>query len=123
MDPSILIFPVLGVVMYMLLIRPQQKKIKAEQALMASLRPGDEIMTVGGIYGVILEAPEGEDFVWLDVAEGVELKLSRTAAKSIISRDGDDAADAAVETDDMVEASVDETVDETVDEMADDTEA
>ncbi len=108
--------------MYMLLIRPQQKKIKAEQALMSSLRAGDEIMTVGGIYGVILEAPEGEDYVWLDVAEGVELKLSRTAAKAILSRDGDGDNNSTETTDDAADDSADDLVDESADEMADDTE-
>lgn len=102
---------VLGAVAYLALIRPQQKRQKEERALMSSLRAGDEVMTIGGIYGVIIEAPTEETFVWLDVAEETELKISKTAIKTIVSRDeglditdtaSTDSADDGTEGDDEI---------------------
>lgn len=62
---------------YALLIRPQRRQVAAHQALMASLAVGDEVMTMGGIFGRIrnLEA----DVVDLEVAPGISLRVARTA--------------------------------------------
>jgi preprotein translocase subunit YajC len=62
---------------YALLIRPQRRQVAAHRALMASLSEGDEVMTMGGIFGRIrsLEA----DVVDLEVAPGTSLRVARTA--------------------------------------------
>ena len=52
--PLILIF----VIMYFLLIRPQQKKVKEHQAMIAALRRGDEIVTQGGLIGKITKVKD-----------------------------------------------------------------
>lgn len=51
MAPILLMF----VIFYFLLIRPQQKKNKQHKAMLASLKPGDKVVTVGGIYGRIIK--------------------------------------------------------------------
>jgi preprotein translocase subunit YajC len=62
-------------VFYLLLIRPQQKKAKEHQALVAKLAAGDEVVTTGGILGKVTDV--GETFITLEVAEGVRVKVQR----------------------------------------------
>jgi preprotein translocase subunit YajC len=63
--------------MYFLLIRPQQKRMREQKDLLAAVQEGDEIMTTGGIYGYV-NAVE-DDMIWLEVAEGIEVRLARGA--------------------------------------------
>ena len=64
-------------IMYMLLIRPQQKRVREQQALQRAVDVGDEIITTSGIYGVITAMDE-ED-MWIEVADGVEFRMARGA--------------------------------------------
>lgn len=73
-----LVFPiVIFAVMWFFLIVPQRKKQKAQQELMASLAPGDEVITTGGIYGGITEV-SGND-IYLEIAQDVEIRVTRMA--------------------------------------------
>ena len=72
------IFPiVIFAVMWFFLIVPQRKKQKAQQELMSSLAPGDEVVTTGGIYGGITEV-SGND-IYLEIAQDVEIRVTRMA--------------------------------------------
>ena len=73
--PLILIFGL----MYFLMIRPQQKKARAQQNLVASVQAGDEVRLHSGLFGVVSEV-EG-DIIWLEVAENIELKVLRSAVE------------------------------------------
>jgi preprotein translocase subunit YajC len=63
--------------MYFALIRPQQKRMRAQQALMSSIEEGDEVLTTGGLYGYV-NAIEGE-VAWVEIAEGVEIRMAKAA--------------------------------------------
>jgi len=67
----------LPVLMYFLLIRPQQKKMRAQQALLAQVGVGDEVMTTSGLYGYV-NAMEG-DTIWLEIADNVEVRITKAA--------------------------------------------
>jgi preprotein translocase subunit YajC len=69
-------FVMLGV-FYALLIRPQRRNAAAHQALMASLDEGDEVMTMGGIYGRIQTL--GDQVIELEVAPGTSFRVARSA--------------------------------------------
>lgn len=71
--PLILIFGL----MYFLMIRPQQKKARAQQSLVASIAAGDEVVLNSGLFGVINEVED--DVIWLEVAKDIELKILRSA--------------------------------------------
>ena len=79
---DLIIFPLLMVGMYLLLVRPQQRRLKAQRALIASVAVGDQVVTAGGIIGTIriLE----DDRVALEVAPGVELRVLRAAISRTI---------------------------------------
>jgi len=71
--PLIFIF----VIFYFLLILPQQRKQKKQQAMIESLKAGDEIVTLGGLFGKIVEV-KAETFM-LEIASGTKVKISRAA--------------------------------------------
>jgi preprotein translocase subunit YajC len=80
MLPLILIF----VVFYFLLIRPQAKRAKEHKAMVAALAVGDEIVTSGGILGKVTEA--GEQFLTVEVADGVRVKVQRHTVSSVLPK-------------------------------------
>lgn len=69
--PLVLLF----VVFYFLLIRPQQKKVKAHKALVEALKKGDEIVTYGGLVGKLTDI--GENFCEVEIADNVVVKVER----------------------------------------------
>ncbi|QLG87410.1 preprotein translocase subunit YajC [Chitinibacter bivalviorum] len=71
--PMIVIF----VIFWFLMIRPQQKKAKEHQAMLGALQKGDEVTTSGGLLGRI--AKLNEQYVTLEIAEGVEIVIQRAA--------------------------------------------
>jgi preprotein translocase subunit YajC len=79
------------VVMYFLLIRPQQQRVKQQRALISSLEVGDEVVTVGGLIARIVSIDD--DTVVLEPAPGLSLRFRRAAVSSRVpDRDGNDAS-------------------------------
>lgn len=74
-----------GLAMYLILFLPQQRRAKQHRELLASLVEGDEVVTSSGIYGFV-NAVDGE-ILWLDVADGVELRMTRSSVASKIVDD------------------------------------
>ena len=70
--PLILIFGVF----YILLIRPQQKKVKKHREMINNLKRGDKIITSGGIIGKITKVNENKELL-VQISEGVEIKLAQ----------------------------------------------
>jgi len=81
---SLLPIIVIFVLFYFLLIRPQQKRQKQHREMVAALAKGDEVVTVGGTLGKITDV--GENFVTLEVAQGVQIKVQRTAVQSMMPK-------------------------------------
>ena len=69
-------------VMYFLLIRPQKAKQRAAQDMLSRLAPGDEVITIGGIYGDVVEVHD--DKVVVEIAEDVHIEVARRAISSIV---------------------------------------
>nr|WP_028448917.1 MULTISPECIES: preprotein translocase subunit YajC [Chitinibacter] len=73
--PMIVIF----VIFWFLMIRPQQKKAKEHQAMLTALQKGDEVVTNGGIVGRIVKIKEQEQYLSIEIADGVEIVIQRAA--------------------------------------------
>jgi len=99
----ILLLPL--VLLWFFLIRPQQRRMRERNAMVAQLKVGDEVATVGGILGVITElGPDGDDeVVLIEVAEGVELAVLRRGIGEV-RYVADSAADAVAEEETIPEA-------------------
>ncbi|MGH9277924.1 MAG: preprotein translocase subunit YajC [Acidimicrobiales bacterium] len=86
MQPLLALLVTFGL-MYVLLIRPQQRRMRQHQAVVSSLRAGDEIVTAGGIYGTVLSVDD--ETMVLEVAPGVELRVLRAAVSQRVTVDDD----------------------------------
>jgi len=77
----------MGGIFYFLLIRPQQRQRRAQRDLIESLDIGDEVVTIGGLYGTIREVDD--ESVTLEVAQGVDLRFVRGAiARKLVYDEG-----------------------------------
>jgi len=79
--PLILIFAI----MYFLLIRPQQKKLKEHQAMVAALRRGDQVVTQGGIVGKVTKVKDDNE-VELEIASGVVVRVVRSTIGTVLNK-------------------------------------
>jgi preprotein translocase subunit YajC len=77
--PFILIF----VIMYFLVIRPQQRKAKQHQEMLAKLKKNDEVMTSGGIYGKVITL--ADNVVTLEVAPNVRIRVHRPQISAVVT--------------------------------------
>src|SRR6476661_1737094 len=79
--PFLLIF----VIMYFLIIRPQQRRVKDHQELVKNVRRGDTIVTTGGIVGKVTKATDDPE-IEVEIADGVRVKLVRTMISEVRTR-------------------------------------
>jgi len=79
--PLILIFAI----MYFLLIRPQQKKLKDHKAMVEALRRGDQVLTQGGIIGKVVKVHE-DGILEVEIAEGVKVRTPRHTIAQVMSK-------------------------------------
>ena len=79
--PLILIF----LIMWFLLIRPQQKKLKEHRAMVEALRRGDQVVTQGGLIGKIIKVKEDGELE-VEIAQGVKVRVLRHTIQSVISK-------------------------------------
>jgi preprotein translocase subunit YajC len=78
--PLILMF----VVMYFLMIRPQQKRQKEQRAMMDALAKGDEVVTVGGILGKVSKV--NDSYVTVEVAPGTEVTVQKASITTLLPK-------------------------------------
>ena len=88
---SIIWFGVIIVLFYFVLIRPQKKKQKEEQKLRDSIQVGDEILTIGGLYGKVVSIKD-DSFVIESVADHSKIKIARWAVSQNLTVHEDVAA-------------------------------
>ena len=80
MLPLVLMF----VVLYFVMIRPQMKRQKEHRAMIEAIAKGDEVATAGGLLGKVSKL--GETHIGLEIAEGVEVQLQRSAVVQVLPK-------------------------------------
>ena len=75
---------ILIAVMYFLMIRPQMKRAKEHKGMLDKLSKGDEVITSGGIAGVITDI--GENFITVEVADNVRLRVQKAAVGNVLPK-------------------------------------
>ena len=90
-SPSSLFIFIAGMfaIMYFLMIRPQQKQLKAHRELLANLKKGDNVVTQGGIIGRIYSVSDKD--VQIEVANNVKLRVLKSSVQSVL-KDGSEAS-------------------------------
>jgi preprotein translocase subunit YajC len=81
---TMLLLPIMLVVFYFLLIRPQQKRAKEHTSMLAKLATGDEVITAGGILGKVTEVSDG--FVTIEIADGVRIKVQKSQVSQLVPK-------------------------------------
>ena len=80
--PLLLIFGI----MYFLLIRPQQKKLKEHQAMVTALRRGDSVITQGGIVGKVTKVKDDDNEIEVEIAKGVNVRVVRSTIATVLNK-------------------------------------
>lgn len=84
---------------YLVGVRPQQRRRRELEAIMSALTPGDEVVTVSGIYGTVTEVEDGETIL-LEVAQDTDIRIAKASIARVLAPEGaaaggDAAADAS----------------------------
>ena len=80
--PLVLIF----VVFYFLLIRPQQKKMKAHREMIAAVKRGDKVLTAGGIIGTVVKVEDSDDVLLVEIAKDIRVRVARSTISDVLNK-------------------------------------
>ncbi|MBA2385172.1 MAG: preprotein translocase subunit YajC [Actinobacteria bacterium] len=83
---QLIVIVAMFVLLWLLFIRPQRQRVQAQQQLVSGIEVGDEILTVGGIYGRVLELRD-EDELILEIAPGTQVRAARRAVAAVLPED------------------------------------
>lgn len=78
--PLILIF----VIMYFLILRPQQKRMKEHRNMVQALKRGDQVVTQGGLIGKVTDVKDDE--IAVEIAQGVKVRVVRATVAQVVSK-------------------------------------
>ncbi|MEO1639932.1 MAG: preprotein translocase subunit YajC [Pseudomonadota bacterium] len=73
-------------IMYFLLIRPQQKKLKEHAAMLDALRRGDQIVTQGGVIGKIVKVYDDKNELEVEIASGVKVRVVKSTVATVMNK-------------------------------------
>ena len=102
MDASILVLVGLFVLFWLLLIRPQRRRQRAQDEMLAAIEVGDEIVTAGGLYGDVKAIHDDE--LQVEIAEGIEVRVARRAVAAVMPDEDEEELEAEPAEEDEPEA-------------------
>jgi preprotein translocase subunit YajC len=92
-NSSIIFVFVLLALLWLLMIRPQRRRQAAQQQLWGNVKPGDEIVTAGGLYGEVVEVEEGD--IRVRIAENTVVRIALRAVAGVVPPDEEPDDEAA----------------------------
>jgi preprotein translocase subunit YajC len=93
---SLLPFAGIFVIMYFLILRPQQKRAKDHQALVKNVRRGDTVVTSGGLVAKVTKVIDADDQIEIEIADGVRVRQLRSMVTDVRAKGEPVKDDAAV---------------------------
>ena len=108
---TLILLAAMFVLLWALLIRPQRRKQMEQQQLLSSIEPGDEVLTVGGIYGIVTAVDDEDDLI-VEIAEGINVRMARRSVAAVVKPDEDEELEEADELDEAGEEVLDEAVED-----------
>jgi preprotein translocase subunit YajC len=92
---GLLIIVLLFGLLWFLMIRPQRARAQEQQRVLSSVAPGDEILTVGGIYGIVQEIEPDEDGgdLVVEIADGIHVRVARKAVATVVKPEDENDED------------------------------
>ena len=97
----VLMFAVLGLFLWIIVLRPQKKERDERQRVLNSVKKGDRVVTIGGVHGKVSDVDDAHNLIKVEIAPKVTVTLNRTAIASVDSKGSDKApakTDGAEET-------------------------
>ncbi len=85
---NILLLVLIFGIFYFLMIRPQQKRLKAHNLMLENIRRGDKVITGGGIIGTVIKVEEN-DVVLVEIAPEIKVKVSRPTISAVLAKTGE----------------------------------
>ena len=100
---GLLIIVLLFGLLWFLMIRPQRARAQEQQRVLSSVAPGDEILTVGGIYGIVQEIEPDEDGgdLVVEIADAIHVRVARKAVATVVKPEDENDED---EDEDVLDA-------------------
>jgi preprotein translocase subunit YajC len=101
---TLILLAVMFGLLWLFLIRPQRQRQMQQQRLLQSVEPGDEVLTVGGLYGIVQEIDEEDDLI-VEIADGIHVRIARRAIGGVVKPDeeADDDGDEAIDEENGVD--------------------
>jgi preprotein translocase subunit YajC len=101
---TLILLAVMFGLLWLFLIRPQRQRQMQQQRLLQSVEPGDEVLTVGGLYGIVQEIDEDDDLI-VEIADGIHVRIARRAIGGVVKPDeeADDDGDEAIDEENGVD--------------------
>jgi preprotein translocase subunit YajC len=96
---TLILLAAMFVLLWVLLIRPQRQRQLKQQNLLSSIEPGDEVLTVGGLYGIVRDVDEEDDLI-VEIADGIQVRIARRAVGGVVKPEEE-----AEEADELGESS------------------
>lgn len=93
---TLILLAAMFVLLWVLLIRPQRRRQQEQQRLLSSVEPGDEVLTVGGIYGIVRDIDEEDDLI-VEIADGIQVRVARRAVGGVVKPDEEGDLEESVE--------------------------
>ena len=103
--PGLLIIVALFALLWVLMIRPQRAKAQQQQRMLGTVAPGDEVLTVGGIYGIVQELEPDEDGgdLIVEIADGIHVRVARKGLATVVKPDEDENEDGVDDEENVVD--------------------
>ncbi len=79
------------VIFYLLMIRPQQRRMKQHQATIAAVKKGDQVVTAGGVFGKVTKVSDEE--VEVEIAQGVKVRVVKSTLSHVLGKNAKPAND------------------------------
>ena len=86
---TLILLAAMFVLLWALLIRPQRQRQQKQEQLLSSIEPGDEVLTVGGLYGIVQEIDDEDDLI-VEIADGIHVRIARRAVGGVVKPDEED---------------------------------
>jgi preprotein translocase subunit YajC len=93
---SLIILLALFAVLWLVMIRPQRARQQRQQQMLDTVTPGDEVLTVGGLYGIVQSTDEEGDLI-VEIADGIHVRIARRSVATVIKPEDEDDQHEGVE--------------------------
>ena len=113
---QLIIIAAMFALLWLLLIRPQRQAAAKRERLVKDVDVGDEVLSSGGLYGVVRAVSDEDDQLFVEIAPGIEVRMDRRAVGAVVSQDDSEDIDDELDEPDADDEPDD--TDENVDEHA-----